>query len=132
MDDNKKIALNSVIIYVRLCIVSLISIILSRVVLDQLGASDYGLFSVVGGIVLLLNVINSSMTSTTYRYLAFEIGKGNIGLPNKIFNTSLVIHVFFALLIVVIGGPLGEFYIRHFLNVSIDRIPDALFFFECQ
>ena len=73
MNENKRIAFNSVIIYLRLCVVSLISIILSRVVLDALGVSDFGLYNVVGGIVLLLNVINSSMTSTTYRYLAFEI-----------------------------------------------------------
>ena len=58
MNENKRIAFNSVIIYLRLCVVSLISIILSRVVLDALGVSDFGLYNVVGGIVLLLNVIN--------------------------------------------------------------------------
>lgn len=130
MNDNKKIAFNSIIIYLRLCVVSLISIILSRVVLDALGASDYGLYNVVGGIVLLLNVVNSSMTSTTYRYLAFEIGKKEKGNPNKIFNTSRFIHIGFALAIVVIGEPLGEWYILNFLNVAPESIPDAQFVFR--
>lgn len=130
MNDNKKIAFNSIIIYLRLCVVSLISIILSRVVLDALGASDYGLYNVVGGIVLLLNVVNSSMTSTTYRYLAFEIGKIEKGDPNKIFNTSLLIHIGFALAIIVIGEPLGEWYILNYLNVAPESIPDAQFVFR--
>ena len=79
---------------------------MSRVVLDALGASDFGLYNVVGGIVLLLNVINSSMTSTTYRYIAYELGKGAESDPNKIFNTSLRIHWIFAILIIIIGEVL--------------------------
>ena len=110
--------------------VSLISIILSRVVLDALGASDYGLYNVVGGIVLLLNVVNSSMTSTTYRYLAFEIGKKENGNPNKIFNTSFLIHIGFAAAILLIGEPIGEWYILNYLNVSPESIPDAQFVFR--
>lgn len=130
MNDNKRIAFNSIIIYVRLCVVSLISIILSRVVLNALGASDYGLYNVVGGIVLLLNVVNSSMTSTTYRYLAFEIGKKDNGNPNKIFNTSFLIHVGFAAAILLIGEPIGEWYILNYLNVAPESIPDAQFVFR--
>ena len=130
MNENKRIAFNSVIIYLRLCVVSLISIILSRVVLDALGVSDFGLYNVVGGIVLLLNVINSSMTSTTYRYLAFEIGKKENGNPNKIFNTSRIIHLAFAALIVLVGEPLGELYIINYLNVASESIPDAQFVFR--
>jgi O-antigen/teichoic acid export membrane protein len=130
MDSNKRIALNSIIIYIRLCIVSLISIIISRIVLDALGASNYGLYNVVGGIVLLLNVINSSMTSTTYRFLAFEIGKKDQGNPNKIFNTSRIIHIVFAIFIMLIGLPIGEYYITNYLNVRPEQISDAQFVFR--
>ena len=91
MNDNKRIAINSVVIFLRLCVVSMVNIIASRVVLDALGASDFGLYNVVGGIVTLLNVVNTAMLATTYRYLAFEIGKKGGGNPNKIFNTSLLI-----------------------------------------
>jgi len=130
MKGNKKIAFNSIIIYIKLCVVSLISIVLSRYVLDALGASDYGLYSVVGGIVLLLNVINSAMTSSTYRYLAFEIGKEENGDAHKIFNISFVIHLGFALAILVLGGIIGEFYISNYLNISSTKIPDAKFIFR--
>ena len=130
MNDNKRIAFNSIIIYVRLCIVSLITLILSRVVLDALGASDFGLYSVVGGIVLLLNVLNSSMASTTYRYLAYELGKGPEGNTNRIFNTSFIIHVCFATAIIIIGTPIGDLYISHYLNVPEGSFGDAHFVFH--
>lgn len=73
MNENKKIAFNSVILFVRLCIVSVISLISARFVLQALGASDYGLYNVVGGIVALLNVVNTAMVTTSYRYIAFEL-----------------------------------------------------------
>lgn len=130
MNDNKKIAVNSIVIFVRLCIVSLVSIIASRVVLDALGASDFGLYNVVGGIVTLLNVVNTAMLATTYRYLAFEIGKKDAGNPNKIFNTSLLIHFCFAIALMVIGVLVGDWYINNYLNVAEGKLDDALFVFH--
>lgn len=128
--ENRKIAVNSVIIFIRLCIVSLIGIVASRVVLQALGASDFGLYNVVGGIVTLLNVFNTAMIATTYRYIAFELGKGAGGAPNKVFCACLTIHFFFCLAILLIGWPLGEWYISRFLNVEADKIADAFFVFR--
>ena len=102
MNDNKRIAVNSIIIFLRLCIVSAVSIVASRVVLDALGASDFGLYNVVGGIMLLINVVNMAMASSTYRYIATEMGKGDTGTLNKIFNISLSNHVVFAGVIVML------------------------------
>lgn len=128
MNGNKKIAVNSVVIFVRLCIVSVIGIYASRIVLDALGASDFGLYNVVGGLVVLLNVVNTAMVSTTYRYIAYELGKPedqrNI---NKIFNTSFAIHFSFALLIVILGLTLGLWYITNYLNVAPEKISDAIY-----
>ena len=90
MNENKKIAFNSAILFVRLCIVSVISLISARLVLQALGASNYGLYNVVGGIVALLNVVNTAMITTTYRYIAYELGKGEKGNPNKVFMFCLV------------------------------------------
>lgn len=127
MNENKKIAFNSVILFVRLCIVSVISLISARLVLQTLGASDYGLYNVVGGIVSLLNVVNTAMVTTSYRYIAFELGKGEKGNPNKVFNSSLAIHVVFGLLILLVGLPVGEWYVSNYLNVPAESISDAHF-----
>ena len=130
MNDNKKIAVNSVVIFVRLCVVSLVSLIASRIVLDALGASDFGLYNVVGGLVAMLNIVNAAMMSTTYRYIAFEIGKKEKGKPNKIFNTSVIIHTVFAFLIIVLGLTLGEWYIDNYLSVAPGKLDDARFVFH--
>lgn len=130
MGDNKKIAVNSVIIFVRLCIVSLISIIVARLVLQALGASDYGLYSIVGGLVAVLNVLNTAMIATTYRYIAVELGKGIEGNPNLVFNTCFAIHILFGLAVLIIGLPLGEFYIENYLNVPEGSLDDAHFVFR--
>ena len=129
MNENKKIAFNSVYIFFRLCIVSLVSIIASRIVLDALGASDYGLYNVVGGIVALLNVVNMAMSSATYRFIATEMGKGEGGQLNKVFNVSLTIHFAFALIILLLGVTLGEYYVDYWLNVDPGKLSDARFVF---
>ena len=130
MNDNKIIAYNSVIIFLRLIITSVVGIVASRIVLDALGASDFGLYNVVGGIVVLLNVVNTAMLSTTYRFLAFEIGKKENGFPNKVFNASLLVHCCFALFIIIIGLTVGEWYVNNILNVDECKLPDARFVFH--
>ena len=127
MGENKKIAVNSIVIFIRLCVTSVIGILASRIVLDALGASDYGLYNVVGGIVTLLNVINTAMLSTTYRYIAFEVGKKNSGNTNKVFNVSLLIHVLFSILILIVGLTIGSWYVNNYLNIPIEKISDAHF-----
>ena len=127
MDDNKTIAVNSIIIFVRLVVTTVISVYASRIVLDALGASDYGLYNVVGGIVTMLNVINSAMLSTTYRYLAFEIGKVSEGSPNKVFNICISIHAIFALLLLVVGLFVGLWYVNNYLNIPDGKLDDARF-----
>ncbi len=127
MNENKKIAVNSIILFVRLCLVSVINLVMARLVLQALGVSNYGLYNVVGGIVALLNVVNTAMVTTTYRYIAFELGKGEKGNTNKVFNSSLAIHVMFGLFILLVGLPIGEWYVSSFLNVAIESIGDAHF-----
>lgn len=129
MNENKKIAVNSLIIFARLCVVSVISLISSRVVLQALGVSDFGLYNVVGGIVALLNVFNTAMVSTTYRYIAYELGKGADGDTNKVFNTSFAIHAGFASVILVLGLSIGLLYVNNFLNVAPEKLGDARFVF---
>ena len=75
MNDNKRMILNTGILYVKLILTTIIGLVSSRIILNALGVSDYGLYSVVGGIVTFLNVIGTTMVSVSYRYLAVELGK---------------------------------------------------------
>ncbi len=130
MNDNSKIFKNSAILYLRLLITSIIGLFTSRIIIQSLGASDFGLYAVVGGLVTIMAFLNIVMTSTTYRYIAFEIGKGDIEGVKKVFNISLVIHLCLALAVVIFAETLGEFYIRNYLNILASKVSDALFVFR--
>jgi O-antigen/teichoic acid export membrane protein len=127
MNENKLIAKNSLILYLRLLISTVIGLYVSRVVLLQLGADNFGLFAVVGGLVSLMAFLNSSMIATSNRFIAVELGKKENSNPNKIFNTLLVIHIILAIVILIIAETLGVWYIKNYLNVNTEKIPDALF-----
>lgn len=124
---NNKIVKNTIILYIKLIISIAINFISARLVLKLLGVSDYGLYSVVGGIVAMLNVLGTAMIATSYRYMAVEIGKGAKGDPNRVYNTVLFVHIIIAALVFVIGETLGLYYVKHFLNVSPDKVGDAAF-----
>ncbi len=128
--ENMRIARNTLIVYVRMMLVIVIGILCTRFVLQALGASDYGLYGVVGGLIALLGVLNTAMNTTTRRYINYEMGRPG-GDPNRIFNICLVIHIGLAALILVLAETIGLFYIYHWLKLDDpSKLPDALFVFQ--
>lgn len=95
---NKRIAINTFIIYVRMAAVTVIGLFTTRYILQALGVSDYGLYNVVAGLIAMLNIISTAMHTTTRRYINVEMGKTN-GNLNKIFNISLLLHIGFGLFV---------------------------------
>lgn len=79
--------------------VMLVSLYTSRVVLATLGIEDYGIYNVVGGVVVMFGFLNGAMSASTSRYITFALGKGELGEQLKVFNTSLQIHLIIALYI---------------------------------
>jgi O-antigen/teichoic acid export membrane protein len=127
MSDNKRIAKNSVILYMRLLVTTAIGLYTSRIILLELGMDDFGLYAVVGGIVAMMNLMSTTMVSASNRFIAVEIGKKDNKDTNKIFNTLIVLHVFFGILLLVIVEVVGVWYVNNYLNVAKEKIPDALF-----
>ncbi len=127
--NNRKIALNTVVMYVRLIITTIIGLLSSRYVLLSLGASDYGLYAVVGGLVSMLNVLCVAMSTTTRRFINVEMGKPD-GNMNRIFNISRLLHYGFALFILLLAESIGMLYIYNYLNVAPEKLSDAVFVFH--
>ena len=125
--DNKRIAKNTAVLYVKLILSIVIGLYTSRVILQALGASDYGLYTIVGGIVSMMNFLGVTMMSVTYRYIVVEFGKGDEGDPRKVFNTSIVIHILLVVLLLIVGETFGAYYIRNIANIDSSKISDALF-----
>jgi O-antigen/teichoic acid export membrane protein len=130
MSDNSKIVKNSLILYVRLLVVSVVGLLSSRYILQVLGVSDFGLYNVIGGIVFMMAFLNNIMVSTTFRFIAFEMGTGNNKKVNNVFNVSLVIHLFVALLVILFSETIGVYYIKNFLNIPACKLSDTLFVFH--
>lgn len=127
MNGNKLIFYNTGVLYVKLILITIIGLLASRLILEALGANDYGLYSVVGGIVSFINIIGVTMVSVSYRYMAIEIGKGKDGDPNKIYNTLLFTHLILALSLIIVGETLGLYFVDNYLNVESSKLPDARF-----
>lgn len=128
-EENKRIAKNTIVVYLRLIITTLLGLISSRIVLNALGASDYGLYNVVGAIVVMFSFITSALYSTTTRFINFEQGKPN-GDVNRVFNISLAIHIVFAVVALLLLETIGVYYINHYLNVAAGKEADAMFVFQ--
>lgn len=120
MSDHKRIAKNTIFLYIRMLLLMLVSLYTSRVVLAVLGVEDYGIYNVVGGIVVLFTFINNSMVTSTQRYLNYELGKGDSLQARKVFSISLNIHALIALLIVLLSETVGLW----FLNTTI-KYPES-------
>lgn len=125
--NNKRIARNTIILYVKLVINTFVGIFSTRYVLQALGAEAYGLYAVVGGIVAIMNFLNTTMISTSYRFLAVEYGKVGFGNINAIFNTLRLVHIGLAVFLFIVADVIGVWYINNYLNVSPLLIDDAYF-----
>lgn len=127
MEENTLILKNSAILFLRLILTSIIGLISTRLLISSLGASDFGLYNVVGSIVVMMAFLNTVMISTSYRFIAFEMGRNDYKAVNKVFNVSLIIHLFLAIVVILLSESIGVFYIRNYLNVEPTRINDAIF-----
>lgn len=126
---NRRIAKNTVYMYIRLCTVMVIGLYTSRLVLEILGVSDFGLFSVVGGILGLFTFISSSLSNATSRFLNVEMGKKD-GDINRCFNINVLLHGLLALLILLLAETVGLWYVLHHLNVAEGKLDDAVFVYQ--
>lgn len=127
--DNATIAKNTIIVYVRLVVIAIVGLISSRYVLQILGVSDFGLYSVIGGVIAMFTFISSSLQSTTIRFINYELGKVS-GELNKIFNIARQIHIIFAFVILIVAEIVGVYYIQNYLNVESEKMTDAFFVFH--
>ena len=99
-----------------------VSLYTSRVVLDKLGVSDYGIYNVVGGIVGMLGFLNSSMSNAVQRYLSFAMGRDDTLQINRVFNVSLLAHIIIAVFVLTVMEIAGVWYLDNYLNVPNGRL----------
>lgn len=108
-------------------LIMLINLFTSRVILSSLGAEDYGIYNVVGGVVVLFTIFKGPLSDSTRRFLTFELGKSDIGALLKVFSTSLRINLLFGIIVVVLAEVIGYFFVAYVLQIPIERLTAAFF-----
>lgn len=129
ISDNKRIVKNTLYMYVRMLFVMGIGLYTSRVVLSTLGVADFGIYNVVGGVVVFFSFINSAMTTSTQRYLSYELGKPD-GNVSNIFSSCIIIHICLAFFILLVLETIGLWFLNYKMNFPEDRMTEVYWCYQ--
>lgn len=130
MTRSQRIILNTAATYARSVFGVGLALFSSRWVLNALGQTDFGIFSVVGSLIVFVTFLNTVMSGSVGRHYAFAIGQGNPEEVNRWFNAALSIHLLLATILILVGWPVGEHVITHTLNIPLERIPACIWVFH--
>lgn len=123
--QGERIAKNTFLLYLRMFFVVGVGLYTSRVVLKTLGVEDYGVYSVVGSIVAMMGFLNSAMSSSTARFITYELGVGDDTRLNNTFSSAVIVHFIIALLILFLAESLGLWYLNNKLVIPEQRVRAA-------
>ena len=130
--NNKRIAKNTLLLYFRTLFIMLVTLYTSRVVLNTLGVTDYGIYNVVGGVVMMFSVISGSLSSSISRFITYELGHGDSEKLKRIFCTSVNIQISISLVIFVLAELLGGWFLNTKMNIPVERLSAANWVLQCS
>lgn len=129
-DGNKRIIKNTGLLYIRQIFTLFFSLYTSRLTLQALGETDLGIYATVAGFTALLSTLTSSLATGTQRFITFELGRGDLERLNRIYSTSINIHIVISLLFVVVGETVGSWFIFTQMSVPSERLWTAFGVFQ--
>lgn len=129
-NSNKKIAKNTLLLYIRMLFMMAIGLFTSRVILNALGISDMGLMSVAGSVITMFTFLNATLTSGTQRFISYAIGENNAQRLRAVFKSAMTLHLLLAIIIFFLGETLGLWYVYNKLNVEPGRFQAAMWCYQ--
>ena len=127
---NKRIAKNTLFLYVRMLLVMGVSIFTSRVILQTLGVEDYGIYNAVGGIVAVIGVLNGALSSSTSRFLAYELGMKDAEMLKRTFSVSLNLHMAVAFIVLLLAETIGLWFFYEKMVIPVERLSAAWWVYQ--
>lgn len=124
--NSKRIAKNTLYLYVRMAVLMLVSLFTSRVVLDKLGVEDFGIYNVVGGVAVLFTFFSSSLTNASQRFLTLGLGRRDLRQTNKVFNQHLIFYALIVVGVLLLAETVGLWLVRSKLVIPADRLFAAM------
>ena len=131
-NNNTRIAKNTLLLYFRMLFTMAVSLYTSRVVLNTLGVEDFGVYNVVGGIVSMLSFFNSSMATSTQRFLNYEMGQNNDKGLRDVFVNAVNAHYLIGFITVIGLETVGLWFVYNKLNIPQGQFDAALWVFHCS
>ncbi len=128
--DNSRIAKNTLVLYLRMFFVLCVGLLTSRLVLNALGVEDYGIYNVVGGFVVLLTFLNGATVAASQRFITVELARGTVEQQQKVFTSSVMLHMALAILVVIIAETAGLWFVLHEMVIPPDRMLAACWVFH--
>lgn len=130
--SNKRIAKNTMFLYMRMFVSIIVNLYTVRVLWQVLGIDDYGIYNVVGGIVLMFAFLNNAMIASSQRFISFELGKGNKERLIKTFSISITVHLILALCVLILAETIGVWFLNEKLNIPSTRMAAANWVYQCS
>ncbi|MDE5561721.1 MAG: oligosaccharide flippase family protein [Bacteroidaceae bacterium] len=129
-DCNKRVIKNTIYLYIRQVVILFLGLLSTKIVLNKLGAEDYGIYAVVGSLVSLFAVLNNVLQSSTRRFLSLGIGVNNAEQKHNTFQTALILHICVSLIVFVILESVGLLLLNYKLNIDVSRMWAANVIFQ--
>lgn len=129
-NNNKRIARNTFLLYLRMLFLLILSLYTSRILLEGLGVEDFGLYNVIGGIVAIFTFVCTAMSNSTLRFITFELGKEDSQTLKDVVAVSRLIHFVLGIIIILLAETVGLWYFNHFLVVQESRIESAFWVYQ--
>ena len=129
-ENNKRIAKNTLFLYMRMLLLMAVNLYTSRVVLNALGIEDFGIYNVVGGVVAMFSILSGSLSAAITRFITYELGTGNLDNLKKIFSSAVTIQIGMAALIILLAEAIGVWFMNVKMNIPDARITAANWAFQ--
>ena len=130
-NNNKRIVKNTIIQYIKIIISVIGAFFATRIVLQEIGVDDYGIFSVIAGLIALFGILNSSMVVAVQRFIAYEIPFNNASRINTIYRTAIITHVLIAIIVAILSETIGLYFVKEYMVFAPGKLNSAIFVFHC-
>ena len=130
--SNRRIAKNTLFLYLRMGLTILFNLCIVRIVWDALGIEDYGIYNLVGGIILMFQFLNMAMIASSQRYISYEIGTGRVEQLRKVFSISVTVHYILAGMIFILAETIGLWFLNSKLNIPSERMVAANWVYQAS
>lgn len=127
---NNRIAKNTFMLYLRMLISTVVSLYTSRIVLNVLGVEDYGIYNIVGGVIVLFSFLNSSLTTASQRYLSIAVAAEDKENEQRLFSSVLMIHIAICVVVFLLAETIGLWFFIHKIDIPSARIGAAHFVYQ--